>query len=479
MARAAGLELVNTSAGRPCHVARATSRDAGAGSGHDAAAALWSMAGGGAAASARRSSVRRAHRTESGSPGRPPRGPGRRARRRRCRPRRLVAGRPAVVVAPASVAPRVVGWHPRPRSASRPASAVVWSALPLVRTTAPTAMAATTAAAAGISQRLRRAVRAGSGVGGGGAARAVGRRVVRGDVAAVGTARAALAAAGDGRGSRRSAPAPACCAPACAAASAAATAASRAAWGAGGTGEPGLGTHPRSAPPSPPARGRPRRAPAPGVAEAVEHGAGGSSSSGSGGSVMAPRFDARRGRSGSRPSSAQRGPAAGDAGAHRAGGDPERLGDLGVLEVAQVAQHHRGAELLRQAGQRVVDGHPVRDLGRAGGTVAGRLDDQLDRRRSAPAPAELVEADVGGDPVHPGREGRAAVEAVQAPHDGDQRLLRGVLGVAAVAEELGRQSGRIRSYCVRSSSSSALVARLRGNDQRPTSSPPGPRPARR
>ena len=99
-------------------------------------------------------------------------------------------------------------------------------------------------------------------------------------------------------------------------------------------------------------------------------------------------------------------------------------------------------------------------------TAAGSgFDDQLDRRWPALAPAELVEAHVGGDPVHPGREGRAAVEAVQAPHHGDQGLLGGILGVTAVAEELGRQREDPVVLGAEQLFERDLVARLRGNDQ--------------
>ena len=53
--------------------------------------------------------------------------------------------------------------------------------------------------------------------------------------------------------------------------------------------------------------------------------------------------------------------------------------------------------------------------------------------RSAAAPAQLVEAGVGGDAVGPGPEAGPPVEAADAAHDGDHRLLRGVGGVGVVA----------------------------------------------
>ena len=57
---------------------------------------------------------------------------------------------------------------------------------------------------------------------------------------------------------------------------------------------------------------------------------------------------------------------------------------------------------------------------------------QVGQWSPAPAP-QLVEAGVGGHPVGPGRKRRPAVEAGQAPHDGEERLLRGVGGVGVVA----------------------------------------------
>ena len=55
------------------------------------------------------------------------------------------------------------------------------------------------------------------------------------------------------------------------------------------------------------------------------------------------------------------GPPAGDAGPHRARRDAEGVGDLRVVEIAEVPEHDRGAELLGQLGERVVDGQAVRE----------------------------------------------------------------------------------------------------------------------
>ena len=55
--------------------------------------------------------------------------------------------------------------------------------------------------------------------------------------------------------------------------------------------------------------------------------------------------------------------------------------------------------------------------------------------RAATPPTELVEAGVGGDPVRPGRERSAAVEAFESLDDGDQRLLGGVERAGVVSGE--------------------------------------------
>ena len=98
--------------------------------------------------------------------------------------------------------------------------------------------------------------------------------------------------------------------------------------------------------------------------------------------------------SGSRPRwSAMRGPAPGDAGADGAGRDVEHLGDLGVVERAQVAEHDGGPELGGERGQRGVDVEAGGDLAR--------------RRRPCRSPARRPSsASIGGDRA-PSRGGAA------------------------------------------------------------------------
>ena len=55
----------------------------------------------------------------------------------------------------------------------------------------------------------------------------------------------------------------------------------------------------------------------------------------------------------------------------------------------------------------------------------------------APAAAQLVQAGVRGDPVHPGAGGRPPIEAGQPADDGDERLLRGVGRVGRVPGQTG------------------------------------------
>ena len=161
-----------------------------------------------------------------------------------------------------------------------------------------------------------------------------------------------------------------------------------------------------------------------------------------GGRLMVPRLDARGRWAGSRRGGGQRGPAPGDAGAHGAGRELEHRGDLGVVEVAHVAEHDGDAEVLRQLGEGGVEAQPIGDRGVHGGAGSARSARSSSGRPEAgspPAAAQLVEAGVGVDAVGPRRERRAAVEAGEAAHDGDQRLLGGVGGVGVVAGDAPAQ----------------------------------------
>ena len=94
-------------------------------------------------------------------------------------------------------------------------------------------------------------------------------------------------------------------------------------------------------------------------------------------------------------------------------GDIEDLGDLGVVEVTQIAQHHGGPELRAELRQRGVDVE-AGDHRRLHRRRPGRLPaaaapsrpvvGKLGRLRPAFPAAQFVESGIGGDPVEPGGE---------------------------------------------------------------------------
>ena len=118
---------------------------------------------------------------------------------------------------------------------------------------------------------------------------------------------------------------------------------------------------------------------------------------------------------------------------HCSGCEVEHLGDLGVVEPGEISEYDRRLEFLGELRERIIDIDAGGD-GLAGierrATTEGLICDVLVIREAglrATTPAtELVETGVGGDPVRPGRERRAAVEALESLDDGDQRLLGGV-----------------------------------------------------
>ena len=131
-----------------------------------------------------------------------------------------------------------------------------------------------------------------------------------------------------------------------------------------------------------------------------------------------------------------------DATPHCSGCEVEHLGDLGVVEPGEISEYDRRLEFLGELRERIVDIDAGGD-GLAGierrATTEGLICDVLVIREAglrATTPAtELVETGVGGDPVRPGRERRAAVEAIESLDDGDQRLLGGVERAGVVSGE--------------------------------------------
>ena len=102
----------------------------------------------------------------------------------------------------------------------------------------------------------------------------------------------------------------------------------------------------------------------------------------------------------------------------------ERGGDLGVGEVAAVAQRHRRSLLRRQGADRRPDpvvsgsGSSTGDLGRLG-----------DRQRPAPVGAVMVDRLAVGDRQQPAAQVVGVVELRVGAQGGEEGLLEAVLGV--------------------------------------------------
>ncbi len=131
----------------------------------------------------------------------------------------------------------------------------------------------------------------------------------------------------------------------------------------------------------------------------------------------------------------QLGPPVVDARLDGSDGDIEQFGDVGVLELAEIAQEHRLDETLVEllGGVEHVDAGAGDDARRraAGGEVGRRFE------HAAPALQLAVGVDrrVRRQLVHPGRELRATLERVDSPRDGEKGVLGGFLGVERIGEE--------------------------------------------
>jgi hypothetical protein len=123
---------------------------------------------------------------------------------------------------------------------------------------------------------------------------------------------------------------------------------------------------------------------------------------------------------------------------HGADGDLQDLGGVGVGDPVQVAQHHRDPELLRHLGEGGLDrdggGDRLTEVHTGIGRQPGVLGVQGRQPDTAPAPG-LVGGGVDGDAVEPGGEGGGPAEGRGLAEGGQERLLGGVLGILAVAED--------------------------------------------
>jgi hypothetical protein len=155
----------------------------------------------------------------------------------------------------------------------------------------------------------------------------------------------------------------------------------------------------------------------------------------------------------------------GDSRSDRASGNSENLGDLGVVERADVSEHDCGAELGRKCGEGCVDGQPVADTaGEVMGT-GGRPDELVHRERASPAPAQFVETRVGRHPVRPGDERRTSVEARQASDNSQECLLCGVRRVGVVSGHATAQPVQAVVVPAQQCVERRPVTRLSGGDE--------------
>ena len=161
-----------------------------------------------------------------------------------------------------------------------------------------------------------------------------------------------------------------------------------------------------------------------------------------------------------------------DATPHCSGCEVEHLGDLGVVEPGEISEYDRCLEFLGELRKRIVDIDAGGD-GLAGierrATAEGLICDTLVIReaglRAATPPTELVEAGVGGDPVRPGRERSAAVEAFESLDDREQRLLGGVERVGVASGESATDRVDAGLMLLQKGIKGAAVSALRGGDQ--------------
>ncbi len=136
---------------------------------------------------------------------------------------------------------------------------------------------------------------------------------------------------------------------------------------------------------------------------------------------------------------------------HRFDADLHHLGDLGVREALDVAQHHRLPLPLGQGRQRRIERpHPValdQRLFDARGGI-GHLGRIVERARGPPlSPAQPVGAEVAHHPVEPRRDARLALTPVggDAPEP-EHRLLRDILGLRPVGQDAGGHGQRPRRH---------------------------------
>src|SRR5207253_1771251 len=158
----------------------------------------------------------------------------------------------------------------------------------------------------------------------------------------------------------------------------------------------------------------------------------------------------------------------------------EHLADLRVGEPFQLTQEYDRSVI----GGQISDGlaHPAGDLGvarareglvgvevvgRQGAGRAGVLVRVEGELRLLRRPPLLVHAQVVGDAVHPGVEGRLPLEAVEALVGLRERLLHDVERVFPAAQHAERQRGDLALVALDQLAESVAVARTRALDELP------------
>ena len=152
-------------------------------------------------------------------------------------------------------------------------------------------------------------------------------------------------------------------------------------------------------------------------------------------------------------------------GADRPDGDAERLGDLVERQVQVVVQHHHRAMVDGEPPEAALELVAIDDRAQAirHRRLVGRQEAEV--RRPAARPASLGVAGAHEEPVRPGVEASRVAELRKVPPDGEQRLLRRVLGEVDVAQDPVRDRVESVAHGDGEAREGLLVTALRPSDQ--------------
>ena len=152
-------------------------------------------------------------------------------------------------------------------------------------------------------------------------------------------------------------------------------------------------------------------------------------------------------------------------GSDRPDGDAERLGDLVERQVEVVVEDHHRAMVDGESPEAALELVAIDDRAQAlrHRRLVGRQEAEV--RRPAAGPASLGVAGAHEEPVRPGVEARRVAELRKVPPDGQQRLLRRVLGEVGVAQDPVRHRVESVAHGDGEAREGLLVAVLRPSDQ--------------